>query len=164
MSRRVPGAAKRLLTHPAGWLATGFGSGLVPVAPGTFGTAAALIPWLALRELPLPFYLLAVLAAFALGVWACQWTIRRLGVEDPGLVVWDEFVGLWIALIALPQGWYFVVAGFALFRFFDIVKPWPVSWADRHIKGGFGTMLDDAFAGLYALACVQLLAWWFAGS
>lgn len=160
MSRRVPGAARKLLTHPAGWIATGFGSGLAPVAPGTFGSLAALIPWLALRELPLPYYVLALLVAFALGVWACQWTIRRLGVEDPGLVVWDEFVGLWIALIALPDRWYFVVAGFVLFRFFDIVKPWPVRWADRHVKGGFGTMLDDAFAGLYVLACVQALAWW----
>lgn len=164
MSRRVSGAARKLLVHPAGWIATGFGSGLVPIAPGTFGSLAALIPWLALRELPLPYYLLVLLAAFGIGVWACQWTIRRLGVEDPGLVVWDEFVGLWIALIALPERWYFVVAGFALFRFFDIVKPWPVRWADRRIKGGLGTMIDDVLAGLYALACVQALAWLMARS
>lgn len=164
MSRRVPGAARKLLTHPAGWIATGFGSGLVPVAPGTFGSLAALIPWLALRGLPLPYYVLALVVAFGIGAWACQWTIRRLGVEDPGLVVWDEFVGLWIALIALPDRWYFVVAGFALFRFFDIAKPWPVRWADRRIKGGLGTMLDDVLAGIYALACVQALAWWIANS
>ena len=81
MSRRVPGAARKLLTHPAGWIATGFGSGLAPVAPGTFGSLAALIPWLALRELPLPYYVLALLVAFALGVWACQWTIRRQGIR-----------------------------------------------------------------------------------
>ena len=160
MSRGVPGAARKLLTHPAGWIATGLGSGLAPIAPGTFGSLAALIPWLALRGLPLPYYLLALIAAFGIGVWACQWTIRRLGVEDPGLVVWDEFVGLWIALIALPDRWYFVIAGFVFFRFFDIAKPWPVRWADRRIKGGFGTMLDDVFAGGYALACVQALAWW----
>ncbi|MCX7562804.1 phosphatidylglycerophosphatase A [Xanthomonadaceae bacterium XH05] len=162
MSRRVPGAAKRLLVHPAGWIATGFGSGLAPVAPGTFGSLAALIPWLALRELPLPYYALALIGAFVVGAWACQWTIRRLGVEDPGLVVWDEFVGLWIALAMLPDRWYFVAAGFALFRFFDIVKPWPVRWADRKIKGGLGTMLDDVLAGVYALLCVQALAWFVA--
>lgn len=160
MSRGVPGAAGRLLRHPAGWIATGFGSGLVPFAPGTAGSLAALLPWLALRELPLPAYLAVLLFAFVVGVWACDWTIRRLGVEDPGLVVWDEFVGIWITLAALPDHWVYVVAGFALFRLFDIAKPWPVGWADRRIKGGLGTMVDDCLAGLYALAAVQLLAWW----
>lgn len=159
MSRRIPGAARKLLVHPAGWIATGLGSGLVPVAPGTFGSLAALIPWLALRELPLAYYLLALAASFALGCWACDWAMRKLGVDDPGLVVWDEFVGLWIALIAAPAGWLYMLAGFVLFRVFDIAKPWPVSWADRRLHGGFGTMLDDVFAGLYALAGVQALAW-----
>ena len=159
MSSRVSDLARRLLVHPAGWIATGFGSGLAPLAPGTVGSLAALVPWLLLRELPLPVYLLILVAAFVVGIWACDWTIRRLGVEDPGLVVWDEFVGVWIALIAVPQHWGFVVAGFLLFRLFDIAKPWPVSWADRRVKGGFGTMLDDVFAGLYALAGVQVLAW-----
>ncbi len=159
MSRRIPGAARVLLRHPAGWIASGFGSGLVPAAPGTFGSLAALIPWLALRELPLPYYLIVLALAFALGCWACGWAMRRLGVEDPGLVVWDEFVGLWIALAALPDGWHFAAAGFLLFRFFDIAKPWPVRWADRNLTGGFGTMLDDVLAGLYALAAVQGLAW-----
>ncbi len=158
VSRRIPGAARALLAHPAGWIATGFGSGLAPVAPGTFGTLAALLPWLALRELPLPHYLAALALAFALGCWACGWAMRRLGVEDPGLVVWDEFVGLWIALAAAPAGWPYALAGFALFRFFDIAKPWPVGWVDRRLSGGLGTMLDDALAGLYALAGVQLLA------
>ena len=150
-----------LLRDPAGWIATGFGSGLAPRAPGTVGTLAALLPWLALRELPLWGYLAAVLAAFALGVWAAQRVIERLRIEDPGLVVWDEFVGLWIALIAVPGGWAWVVIGFGLFRLFDIAKPWPVSWADARLKGGFGAMFDDALAGLYALAALQALAWWW---
>lgn len=150
-----------LLRDPAGWIATGFGSGLAPRAPGTVGTLAALLPWLALRELPLWGYLVAVLAAFALGVWAAQQVIERLRIEDPGLVVWDEFVGLWIALIAVPDGWAWVVIGFVLFRLFDIAKPWPVSWADTRLKGGFGAMFDDALAGLYALAALQALAWWW---
>ena len=81
MSRRIPGAARVLLRHPAGWIASGFGSGLVPAAPGTFGSLAALIPWLALRELPLPYYLIVLALAFALGCWACGWAMRRLGLS-----------------------------------------------------------------------------------
>lgn len=152
--------ARIVLRHPAGWIATGLGSGLSPRAPGTVGSLVAVAPWLWLRGLPLPLYLAVVLAGFALGVWAANWTIRRIGREDPGLVVIDEFVGLWIALIALPDGWAWLLAGFALFRLFDIAKPWPVGWADRKIKGGLGTMVDDAIAGLYALALVQAAAWW----
>lgn len=100
----------------------------------------------------------SVLLAFALGVWASAWVVRRSGVQDPQLVVWDEFVGLWIALIAAPQGWYWMLAGFALFRLFDIWKPWPVSWADEKIKGGLGVMFDDVIAGGYALIVMQLVA------
>lgn len=157
-------ATRALLRHPAGWLATGLGAGLAPTAPGTAGTAVALLPWLWLRGLPWPTYLLALVLAFALGVWAADWAIRRLGREDPGAVVIDEFVGLWIALAAAPPGWPWALAGFALFRLFDIGKPWPVSWADRRLKGGFGAMADDALAGLYALAALQTAAWWLVPS
>lgn len=148
-----------LLRHPAGWIASGFGVGFAPVAAGTFGSLAALLPWLGLRALPLPWYALAVLAAFALGVWASRWVIATIRTEDPSVVVWDEFVGLWIALAAAPAGWPWAVAGFAAFRLFDIWKPWPVSWADGHVGGGLGAMLDDALAGLYALLALQLGAW-----
>ncbi len=130
-----------LLSHPAGWIASGFGAGLSPVASGTVGSAVALIPWFALRELDVVSYVLALVVAFALGVWASGIVIRRLGVEDPGVVVWDEFVGQWIALLPLvvaPRGWIWIVTAFVLFRIFDVWKPWPASWADRHVKGGFG--------------------------
>lgn len=154
---------RTLLGHPAGWIATGFGSGLSPVAPGTAGSLAALLPWLALRELPLSGYALAVAAAFALGVWACGWVVAALRLEDPGAAVWDEFVGLWIALAPLlphASGWPWVAAGFILFRIFDIWKPWPVSWADRRVGGGFGVMLDDVLAGIYAALLLGLLLRW----
>jgi len=149
----TPDQRRAVLSHPAGWIASGFGSGFSPFASGTVGSAVALIPWLALRELDLMFYVLALVAAFALGVWASDIVIRRLGIEDQSVVVWDEFVGQWIALLPLvvaPRGWSWIVAAFVLFRIFDVWKPWPASWADRHVKGGFGAMLDDVFAGAYA--------------
>jgi phosphatidylglycerophosphatase A len=147
---------KALLRHPAAWIASGFGSGFSPFAPGTVGTAVALLPWLWLRTLPLPFYALAVVLAFAIGVWASAWVVRRSDVQDPQVVVWDEFVGVWIALIAAPAGWVWMLVGFALFRLFDIWKPWPVSWADEKLHGGLGVMLDDVIAGVYALIVMQL--------
>ena len=158
MSQASSLAPKSLLVHPAGWIASGFGSGFSPFAPGTAGTIAAMLPWWWLRVLPLPWYLAAVVAAFAIGTWASSWVVRRSGVNDPQVVVWDEFVGVWIALIAAPSGWIWALAGFALFRLFDIWKPWPVRWADRKVHGGLGVMLDDAIAGGYALAAMQMAA------
>jgi phosphatidylglycerophosphatase A len=157
MSRRE--LARAVLSHPAGWIASGFGAGLVRVAPGTFGSAAALLPWLALRELPWPAYLLALALAFALGVWSASWVIARLQRQDPQVVVWDEFVGVWITLALAPRGWAWMLAGFALFRLFDIWKPWPVRWADREVHGGLGAMLDDALAGLLGWVALQAIAW-----
>jgi phosphatidylglycerophosphatase A len=149
-----------LLAHPAGWIATGFGSGLSPAAPGTVGSLAALLPWLALRELTWPAYLTVLVFSFALGVWACAWVVRALRIEDPGFVVWDEFVGQWIALMPLlwrSDSAVWIFAGFILFRIFDIAKPWPVSWADRNVKGGFGIMFDDVIAGIYAALALTIL-------
>lgn len=152
---------RSLLRAPAGWIACGFGSGLSPVAPGTAGSLAALLPWLALRELPPIAYASVLVVTFLLGVWACGRAVAALRLEDPGVVVWDEFVGQWIALaplFAAPMpAWQAVAAGFVLFRIFDVAKPWPVSWADRRIGGGFGVMLDDAIAGGYAAGALYLI-------
>lgn len=164
MSTLSPDQRRQLLSHPAGWIACGFGSGLSPVAPGTVGSLAALLPWwFILRGLPTWVYAIVVLAAFALGVWVSRWAVERLRLSDPGAVVWDEFVGMWVALLPWSfvrgSGWW-PAAGFVLFRVFDIAKPWPVSWADRRVKGGFGVMLDDLLAGVYAalaLAAIQRL-------
>ena len=155
-------AAQRaaLLRNPAGWIACGFGAGLSPIAPGTAGSLAALLPWFALRELPWPGYLVALALAFALGVWACARVVEKLRIDDPGFIVWDEFVGQWIALMPLlwmPFRWWWLAAGFVLFRLFDVVKLWPVSWADRHVQGGLGVMLDDVLAGIYAAIVVVVL-------
>jgi len=159
MSRLPEGTRRRLMKHPLGWLAAGFGAGFSPRAPGTVGSIAALLPWWFLMQGLSPLAYLAVVAVgFAVGCRAAQWVIRETRIEDPGLVVWDEYIGVWIALFAAPAGWPWMLAGLVLFRVFDIAKPWPVSWADRQLHGGFGAMLDDALAGLYALGCLQLLA------
>ncbi|OJY90689.1 MAG: phosphatidylglycerophosphatase A [Lysobacterales bacterium 63-13] len=151
---------RAVLGHPAGWIASGFGSGLSPFAPGTAGSAAALVPWLFLRELPMPWLLGVIIVAFLIGVWASAIVIDRLRISDPGVIVWDEFVGQWITLLPLllwPAPWPWMIAGFFLFRLFDVWKPWPCSWADRRVKGGFGVMLDDAMAGAYAALVLALL-------
>jgi len=96
--------------------------------------------------------------AFIFGIWVCGRAGDDLGVHDHGGIVWDEFVGFWVTMIAVPAGWQWIVAGFLLFRLFDIWKPWPISWADQKVSGGFGVMLDDLIAGGYALAVIQLSA------
>lgn len=146
-----PADRRRLLASPAGWIACGFGSGLTPKAQGTFGSLAAIVPWLLLRDLSVPAWLGIIVVAFAIGVWACDVAGRILGVDDHRSLVWDEFVGLWITLLpALVAPWWALIAGFLLFRVFDIWKPWPIAWFDRRVKGGFGVMLDDVIAGIFA--------------
>jgi len=157
---RLDAAQRRaVLGHPAGWIACGFGSGLSPWAPGTVGSLAALLPWFAMRALGWPLYAAIVVFAFVLGMWASNIAVARLRIADPGCIVWDEFVGQWIALAPLlffVHDGRWIVAGFVLFRLFDIWKPWPVSWADRNVKGGFGVMLDDALAGVLAAMALSV--------
>ncbi len=155
----TPQPARVVLTHPAGWIASGFGIGLSPRAPGTVGSLVALLPWwFVLQHQSLPVYLGVLLIAFIIGIWAGGWVIAKTGIEDPSVVVWDEFIGQWIALLLAPAGWLWMLGGFALFRLFDIWKPWPVSWADRKLHGGLGAMLDDVLAGVYAFATLQAIA------
>lgn len=141
---------KTLIKRPACFIAYGFGSGLAPKAPGTFGTLAALpIYWL-IQDWPVAIYLTFVVLAFIAGIWLCQQAADWLNSEDPSGVVWDEIVGYLVAMSYAPAGWQWILIGFVLFRFFDIVKPWPVSLADKKLHGGLGIMLDDVVAGLYA--------------
>ena len=146
----------RLLRNPLHLLSLGFGSGLSPFAPGTCGTLAAIPLYLLLAQLPFWYYLAAVAVAFAIGVYLCGYTSKALGEHDHGGIVWDEFVGFWITMIAVPVTWQWVLAGFVLFRLFDIAKPWPVRVADAKMKGGFGIMFDDVLAALYALIVLQV--------
>ncbi len=147
---------KGLLLNPLHCVSLGFGSGLAPWAPGTFGTLAAIPFYLLLAQLAWPWYLLLVGIAFIGGIFLCDYTSQALGVHDHGAIVWDEFVGFWLAMTAVPSSWPWILAGFVLFRFFDIVKPWPIKIADTEITGGFGIMFDDLLAGCYALACLHI--------
>lgn len=158
---------RAVLGNPAGWIASGFGSGFSPFASGTAGSAAALIPWIGLRELSLEWVAAIIVAAFVIGIWASNIVIDRLHINDPGVIVWDEFVGQWITLLPLlvwPAHWIWILAGFFLFRLFDVWKPWPCSWADRRVKGGFGVMLDDVLAGVYAAIVLAILLRYFGPS
>jgi len=108
--------------------------------------------------LPLIVQFAVVIVGFVFGCWICDRVAADMSVKDPGGIVWDEFVGMWIVMLWLP-GWYWLPVAFALFRVFDILKPWPVSLADRSITGGLGIMVDDVLAGLYALGVLQAMAW-----
>ncbi|NNJ92932.1 MAG: phosphatidylglycerophosphatase A [Gammaproteobacteria bacterium] len=145
------------IKHPVHFLAFGFGSGLSPKAPGTAGTLAA-IPILYLMSLLTNIqYLIVLFIIIVFGIWLCEQSSKMLGVHDHPGIVWDEFAGLFVTMIAVPVSWVTILAGFILFRLFDILKPWPISWLDKKISGGLGIMLDDLVAGVFALAILQLL-------
>lgn len=140
------------LKNPWHLLAVGLGSGLSPKAPGTCGSFLAMFFCMALLMAPWYVTPLVAIVVFFIGVKACNEAEKAMGIHDHGGLVIDEFVGMFISIIAFPQGaWYLAILAFALFRFFDILKPFPVSYADRNIKGGLGVMVDDVLAGLYAL-------------
>ena len=147
----------QLLRHPVDFLALGFGSGLLPRAPGTAGTIVAIPLYLVMQSLALPVYVLLVAVLFLLGIPICAHTAKRLGVHDHPGIVWDEIVGYLVTMTFAPTGWLWVLAGFLLFRFFDVLKPWPIRWLDRRVGGGFGIMVDDLLAGIAAAAVLQLL-------
>ena len=155
-----------LLKHPAQLLALGFGSGLAPKAPGTFGTLAAVPLYLMFSSALLEWQLLIVVASFFAGIYLCNVTATALGVHDHPAIVWDEFVGFWLTMLALPLlgvslDWLLLLLGFIFFRLFDIIKPWPILWVDQKIHGGFGIMFDDVLAGVYAGLLLSIVIVWF---
>ncbi len=146
-----------MLKRPVCFLGLGFGSGLAPFAPGTFGTIAAIPIYMLMELLPLTIYLLVTTIFFILGIYICQKSADWLGKDDPSAVVWDEIAGYLVTMIAAPSGWAWMLLGFVLFRFFDIIKPWPISWFDKNLHGGLGIMVDDVVAGMFAAFCLQLI-------
>ncbi|MBS8241199.1 phosphatidylglycerophosphatase A [Marinobacter lipolyticus] len=148
------------LKDPVHLLAFGFGSGAAPRAPGTWGSLAAIPLWFSIAWLPVAAYWLAVAVAFVVGIWLCGKTADDLKVHDHGGIVWDEFVGMWIALALIPDTIYGVLTAFMLFRLFDVAKPWPIGWIDRRTPGGLGIMVDDVVAGFMALGCLFAIDRW----
>ena len=151
-----------LVSHPAHFLSLGLGSGLAPKAPGTFGSFAAWLVYILLAALlpAVPAWLtwVALLLAFVVGVFCIPKTGQALGEVDHGAIVWDEFVAVWLVLLCLPAGGWWQLAGVLVFRFFDILKPWPIRVADARLKNGFGVMFDDLLAAGYTLLCLLLIA------
>ncbi|WP_455212821.1 phosphatidylglycerophosphatase A family protein [Kaarinaea lacus] len=147
-----------ILKNPIHFFAFGFGSGLSPKAPGTFGTLAAIPIYLALiQSVDASLYFVIVVLMSFLGFWLCGKTAEDLGVHDHPGIVWDEIVGFLITMFQAPLGWVWVLVGFALFRVFDILKPWPINWLDKKVEGGVGIMLDDILAGIFAWIVLQII-------
>lgn len=146
------------LSNPIHFLALGFGSGLIKPAPGTWGTLSAVPLYLGLMMLMSSSSLLyfgVIVVSFIVGVYLCGQTAKDVGVHDHGAIVWDEIVGFFITMSFVPMTWSNVILGFVLFRIFDILKPWPIKLLDQHVHGGFGIMVDDVLAGVFA--CVLLV-------
>lgn len=155
--REITPIPARLLRDPGHLLALGLGSGCAPIVPGTAGTLAGILLYLALSGLDLIWYLGAVVFAFSAGIYLCGRTAAALGEHDHRAIVWDEVVGYLVTMIAVPPNMLWIFVGFVLFRFFDIVKPWPIGPIDRKLKGGLGIMLDDLVAALFSLIFLQII-------
>ena len=159
MNNEPENLSRSVLTDPVNFLAFGFGTGLAPFAPGTFGS----IPGLILFWLTLDFGLyvqLSIAIAMALvGIWICGESARRIGVHDHGGIVWDEIVGMYVTLFLAPVSIVGFVLAFVLFRIMDIVKPWPIRDLDHSMRGGLGIMLDDLLAAVYAAVLLALYGW-----
>lgn len=144
-------------SHPAHFIAFGGGVGLIPFAPGTFGTLLALPIFSGLQQLLAPWtFLVVIVALFWLGAWACAVAGRALGVADHGGMVWDEVVAFLLVLFFVPAGGYWQAFAFVVFRFFDIFKPPPIRYYDRMLKNGFGVMWDDLLAAGYTLLIIAV--------
>jgi len=148
-----------LLSHPTHFVALGFGSGLATKAPGTFGTLVAVPLFMALTLTPELVHLIVIALLFIVGIPICTQTGKALGVSDHGSIVWDEIVAFMLVLQFTPQTWLWWLAAFALFRLFDIWKPFPIRQCDARLRGGFGVMFDDLLAAIYAIACLKVLQW-----
>lgn len=158
MTQQTDQAKLRAVTTGSvtGFLAMGFFSGLSPKAPGTAGSALALALMWPMMQLPFVVLIAFVLASAVLGVFICQDAAKRLGVHDHSAIVWDEFVGMWLVLLWVPQTITMWIVAFVFFRFFDVVKPWPIGWMDRRLSGGVGIMVDDLMAAFYAIVVIHL--------
>jgi phosphatidylglycerophosphatase A len=152
---------RKVFSHPIYFVAFGFGTGLSPFMPGTCGTLIAIPLYYLIHSLSLLNYSLVLLLAIVIGIWICDVTERDIGIRDYSGIVWDEICGFALTMLAAPQGWLWIVLGFFLFRLFDILKPWPIAWMDRKLPGGFGIMVDDLMAAVYAWLVLHVIYHFF---
>ena len=150
---------KLLLAHPAHFFGLGFGSGLAPKAPGTFGTLVGFSLFWLISGYTLGVQLIIIAALFIIGIYFCDKTGKALGVADHGAIVWDEIVAMMLVLAFTPNGIVYWLVAFLLFRLFDIWKPYPICYADAKLKNGFGVMLDDLLAAIYAILVMKFIVW-----
>lgn len=148
---------KQILSDPILFLAFGFGAGLAKKAPGTCGTIAAIPVYLLFTQMPFGIYSVLTIFAALIGISLCGIAANKLGEHDFSGIVWDEIVGFLITMWLVACTWQTILVGFILFRFFDIVKPWPIKWIDRQVDGGLGIMLDDVLAGIFALVIMLFI-------
>ncbi len=154
---KQPELASKVFQNPSYFLAFGFGSGLLPWVPGTWGSIAAIPLYCLLCHLSIWLYPIVVLVWFVLGIIICGQVATDLAIHDFGGIVWDEIVGMLITLYLVPWHWVWLGIGLVLFRIFDVLKPWPIRWVDKHVNGGLGIMLDDVLAGVCSWAVLQMI-------
>ena len=159
MNNKVENLNRKVLTDPVNFLAFGLGTGLMPVAPGTFGSLLGVGVFWVTRDVGLYVQLSIAAALIVSGIWICGRSSAQLGVHDHSGIVWDEVAGMYITLFLAPPTMLGYALAFALFRFFDIVKPWPIRDLDHRLGGGLGIMLDDLAAALYALILLAFYGW-----
>lgn len=156
---KVPAIPSSIWQNPLHFIAFGFGSGAIPVAPGTFGTLIAIPFYLALQSLPLIFYVTIVVIITIASMWICDRVSKEIDIHDHQGMCLDEIVGYLVTMINAPHGWVWVLLGFLLFRLFDILKPWPIDYLDKKMKGGVGMILDDVVAGIFSCLLIQIIYW-----
>ena len=152
---------EKIWQDPWYFLGSGFGIGALPGMPGTYATLAAIPFYLVMQRWPWWIYLLVVIATFFLFGKLSGRISKEIGVPDHTGLVLDEFVGYWVTMFLLPPTWWNIIAGFILFRVFDIWKPWVIGWLDQHVESGYGMMLDDVVAGVFANIILQGVRWLF---
>jgi phosphatidylglycerophosphatase A len=151
--------ARVSMKNPVHFLALGFGSGLIPLMPGTFGSLAAVPLLIAMSYVNLYVFVGVTIISFLVGIYLCGKTANDMRMHDHGSIVWDEIAGMMVCFIAVPISPLTLIVGFVLFRFFDILKPWPIRVFDKKVHGGFGIMIDDIVAGVMACLCLHAIVY-----
>ena len=151
--------SNKVWQDPIYFIAFGFGSGALPIAPGTFGTLVAIPFYLAIRSFPLAIYIALVILIMIGSMWLCEKVSREIQVDDHQGMCLDEIVGYLVTMTGAPHGMMWIITGFIFFRIFDIWKPWPINYIDKHMHGGIGMILDDVMAGIYSIFFLKLLSW-----